>query len=156
MISLFVSLSCHNSAQFRRILCRCHQCNFLRKRIALATMMSFYTICSLVDEYDAVIILEDDLWVTPHFYDAAQKLFEHYQDHPKIGAISLYSFRYNEHAGRFFTPLQDKSDTFFMQTSSSWGQIWWKRVWQPFEDFVASPTFSDPHRAPLDIQEWFK
>ncbi len=108
----------------------------------------------LTNNHSGVIILEDDLWVSPHFYNAAQKMWHHYKDHPKIGAISLYSFRYNEHAGRAFTPLKDKSDTYFMQTSSSWGQIWWNRVWAPFEAYLNAPQEEEKAHIPLDINEW--
>ena len=108
----------------------------------------------LTQDHQGVIVLEDDLWVTPLFYTAAQKLWYAYRNHPKIGAISIYSFRYNEHAARAFTPIKDNSDTYFIQTSSSWGQVWWKRVWAPFEAYLQNPHNQNPVQIPLDIQAW--
>lgn len=42
----------------------------------------------LTEEYGAVMILEDDLYVSPDYYNYAMKALEKYGDHPKIAGIS--------------------------------------------------------------------
>ena len=126
----------------------------LRAEAPLGLRKNLLRCGQLTESYPGIIVLEDDLWVTPHFYSAAQKLWRAFHDHRQVGAISLYSFRYNEHAGRTFTPLHDHNDVFFMQTSSSWGQIWWHRTWAPFASYLQQGNLSHPLRAPIDIQHW--
>ena len=108
----------------------------------------------LTERHAGLIVLEDDLWVSPAFYEAAQQLLDRYMDVPKVGAASLYSFRYNEHARRPFTPLNDGSDAFFVQSSSSWGQVWWESAWKPFRDFLDEGTKPCSGAYPEDIDRW--
>ncbi|MBL92828.1 MAG: hypothetical protein CMH56_13570 [Myxococcales bacterium] len=108
----------------------------------------------LTAKHQGIILLEDDLWVSPVFYEAAQQLFDGYHGQENIGAISLYGFRYNEHARRPFVPIADGHDVFFVQTSSSWGQIWWSEVWAPFKAFLESDIPTAPHNIPADIPHW--
>ena len=105
----------------------------------------------LTAKHQGIILLEDDLWVSPVFYEAAQQLFDGYHGQENIGAISLYGFRYNEHARRPFVPIADGHDVFFVQTSSSWGQIWWSEVWAPFKAFLESDVPPAPHNITADI-----
>lgn len=85
---------------------------------------------------DAVIILEDDLYVDPWFYDFTRKALKEYQDVEKFGGISLYSPRFNEFADLPFEPLTSVYDTFFMQSGSSSGQVWTQKNWIRFREFM--------------------
>ena len=42
-------------------------------------------------EYGSVIVLEDDLFVSPFFYKYAVEAQEFYRDDNRIGGISLYN-----------------------------------------------------------------
>ena len=66
-------------------------------------------------DYEGVIVLEDDLYVAPSFYNYTLQAFEFYKGDPKIAGISLYSHAYNETAQFPFRPLSDDSDVFFMR-----------------------------------------
>ena len=46
----------------------------------------------LVDEYDAVIILEDDLYVAKDFYNYAKQAAFYYLNNDNIAGISLFSY----------------------------------------------------------------
>ena len=50
----------------------------------------------LVNKYDAVIILEDDLVVDRYFYRYACDAIKFYNDDESIAGIALYSHEYNE------------------------------------------------------------
>jgi hypothetical protein len=86
----------------------------------------------LSKDYDGVIVLEDDLFVSPAFYDYTLQAIEYYKDDPKIAGISLYSHAYNETAQFPFRPLEDGSDVFFFQYAASLGQFWSQEGWDAF------------------------
>ncbi len=85
--------------------------------------------------HDAIIVLEDDLAVSPQFYVYALEAYDFYKDDEKIAGISLYHHAYNETAQFPFVPLSDGSDVYFLQYASSWGQMWTTRQWTRFRDF---------------------
>lgn len=87
------------------------------------------------EKFGSVVILEDDLYVDPHFYLFASKALEYYQAEPSVSGIALYSPRHNEYAGLPFEPLYDYSSVFFMQVPCSWGQAWTARQWQGFRNW---------------------
>jgi len=86
----------------------------------------------LTQQYDAIIMLEDDLFVSPGFYEYTLQAIDFYKSDKKISGISLYAHTYNETAHLPFIPLADDSDVFFMQLPSSWGQCWTKEQWAGF------------------------
>ena len=63
----------------------------------------------LVKDYDAVIILEDDLLVSPSMYSYAWRAVEKYKDDENIAAISLYTKGWSETAYKPFTPAYSKT-----------------------------------------------
>jgi len=89
----------------------------------------------LSQEFGSVIILEEDCYVSWHFYSFAVECLNYYQDEPRIAGISLHSPRHNEAAYLPFLPLHDGRDVFFMQVPSSWGQIWTRQQWQAFKSY---------------------
>lgn len=87
----------------------------------------------IVNDYDAIVMLEDDLVVSESFYKFTLESVKYYNDDKKIGGISLYSYRNSEFANlRTFIPTEDDSDVYFMNVPSSWGQIWTKGQWTSF------------------------
>ena len=86
-------------------------------------------------QHDALIVLEDDLAVSPRFYAYALDAYDFYKDDEKIAGISLYHHAYNETAQFPFIPLCDGSDVYFLQWPSSWGQMWTARQWSLFRAF---------------------
>ena len=82
--------------------------------------------------YDAIIMLEDDLVVSQSFYRYATQSVKFYSKESNIAGISLYSYRIAETVNRPFIPVQDDSDIYFMKVPSSWGQIWTSEQWLSF------------------------
>jgi hypothetical protein len=89
----------------------------------------------LTAEFDSIILLEDDLFVSPHFYHYAKAAAEFYASDPSIAGIALYSHHLNETASQDFCPIHDGSDVFFMQLPCSWGQLWTKPQWSNFKEW---------------------
>jgi hypothetical protein len=89
----------------------------------------------LVNEYGSVILLEDDLFVSPYFYEYAVQALEFYDDDDQIGGISLYNPQHEEIRQIPFNTIYDDSDVYFYQFPSSLGQCWTKKQWQSFRNW---------------------
>jgi hypothetical protein len=86
-------------------------------------------------KYGSVIILEDDLYVSPYFYDYAMQALQFYESDEKTGGISLYNHVDEDMTELPFTPIQDDSDVYFIQFPSSWGQAWSEKQWKLFREW---------------------
>ena len=110
---------------------------------------------ALLDEYDAVIVLEDDLTVAPDFWSFAKQTVHQYKDDDRVAGVSLYSFAVNYHTLRPFTPQHDGHDVYFMNCAMSWGEIWLKRQWLEFKRWYDSHTeFTYSAALPRSICSW--
>jgi hypothetical protein len=110
---------------------------------------------NLTNTYGSIIMLEDDLVVSPDFYHFALNAISFYKDDPKIAGISLYSYHYSETARLPFCPLDDAYDNYFMQVPSSWGQIWTHEQWNGFMN--AGPQeleHAKVDQLPEAVQNW--
>lgn len=109
----------------------------------------------LTREYESIILLEDDLLLSPNFYDYSFHALNYYSDDKSIAGISLYSYRINENIYLPFEPLQDGNDVFFMQIPSSWGQIWSKAQWDSFKEFYNTiPLITEEDKLPTNVKNW--
>ncbi|HET6244692.1 MAG: glycosyltransferase [Bacteroidetes bacterium] len=99
----------------------------------------------LTSTYENVIVLEDDLYVSPYFYDYAYQAREFYKNDENVAGISLYSIDCNDHAVLPFIPIADGFDNFFMQVPSSLGQMWTKKQWHEFKKFYDSDNVTITH-----------
>ena len=109
-------------------------------------------------QFDGVVLLEDDLLVSPVFYSFAQQAFDFYRNEPLVSGISLYSHRFNETAFLPFTPIIDGSDVFFMQVPASWGTVWGCDQWRTFKQFYtrfeSNEINKDKIVVPGDVLSW--
>lgn len=76
----------------------------------------------VTDQYGRVIVLEDDLVVSPHFLRFMNDALETYKDEPRVGHIQACDF----------TDDPSLPDTFLIKFTGSWGWGTWKRAWQHF------------------------
>lgn len=81
-------------------------------------------VTKLCEEFGRVIVLEDDLVVSPHFLDFMNSGLDRYELEEKVMQIAGYMFPLN---------IQTKEDAFFMPLTTSWGWATWKRAWQHFD-----------------------
>jgi len=114
--------------------------------------------CSdLAFNHDAIIVLEDDLYVSPGFYLYTLQANQFYNDDRQISSVSLYAHSYNETAQLPFIPVIDDSDVFFMQVPSSWGQCWSKDQWKNYRTWYDQHKNEKPsidHGIPQNVVNW--
>lgn len=109
----------------------------------------------LVKDYDAVIVLEDDLMVSPAMFSYAWRAVEQYKDDKNIAAVSLYTKGWSETAMQQFTPALSVYDTYFIQTAESLGQIWFKNEWFQFKEWLRThESFGKSESIPLNVRLW--
>lgn len=94
-------------------------------------------------QYGSVIILEDDLVVSPYFYKYSQEALKYYSGNSDIAGISLYNLPYAEAWKLPFMPLLDDSDVYFKQVPSSLGQAWNMDQWDSFKKWYAAGHNTD-------------
>lgn len=86
----------------------------------------------LLEQYDAIAILEDDLVVSDGFYNYMKQAVQFYKDNDQVAGISLYANKWNEFACSPFLPMHSEYDAYFFQFAESRGQIWLKKQWKAF------------------------
>lgn len=108
------------------------------------------------DEYGAIIVLEDDLYVSPNFYNYSLAAIKHTQDDEQIGGISLYNHQMNVHTRDNFNALNDGFDNWFFQFASSWGQVWTKLQWHQFITWynANNTTILRSSEIPSNVTNW--
>lgn len=115
----------------------------------------------VVNDYDAVIVLEDDITVSECFYKYVKQTVSFYNNDDKIGGISLYRHAVNVGVARFFEPEFIGYDVFALQYAQSWGQCWTKNMWNGFrkwygdnEDFFARENNKLLDMIPDSVLAW--
>lgn len=114
----------------------------------------------LTEEFGDVIILEDDLFVSPYFLDYVKEAQQFYRNEEKIAGISLYNYRLTDIIWNNklpFIPVTNHSDVYFMQIASSWGQSWSREQWKGFREwFNTDPDLSKITGMPYEVINWPK
>ena len=108
----------------------------------------------LLSEYERIILLEDDLIVNDNFCSFAMKAAEFYEDNIEIGGISLYAYAKSEIGLFNFYPLKDEYDTYFMQWPSSWGQLWTRKQWTEFRNWLTLDYDFSTSNIPDYVKQW--
>lgn len=82
-------------------------------------------VSQILSVYDAIIVIEDDLRLSPDFYNYMEASLDKYKNSINVMQISGFNYLGNELLDR------DKS-TFFLPITTSWGWGTWSRAWQSF------------------------
>lgn len=81
-------------------------------------------VSDVIARFGRAIIVEDDLFVSPHFLRYMNDGLETYKDDEKVASIHGYLY-----------PVTDPvPETFFMLGANCWGWATWARAWQFFEE----------------------
>lgn len=105
--------------------------------------------------YDAIIVLEDDIVVSPNFYIYSQQCVNKYYKCKEIAGISLYGFQINYLTGLPWIPVKDEHDVYFMNCAMSWGEIWMKQQWEEFYVWYQKHIlFDHSDLIPERLYEW--
>lgn len=109
---------------------------------------------TFMEEYDALVILEDDLIVSPYFWDYVCQTVEKYQNNLDIAGISLYAPEWTN-LNFPFIPQSGQFDVYYMRLAQSWGQIWMKKSWHEFTEWYEShKQEKDWSMVPKQIRIW--
>lgn len=110
----------------------------------------------LSQEFGAVIVLEDDIIVSPGFYQYAKAATEFYIEEINIAQISLYAYDRCEVELERFYPLQDGHDSYLARWASSWGQVWTDLQWNGFKEWYIDKTHEDLQSLdiPSKVKRW--
>ena len=79
-------------------------------------------VTQVLERYDRVIVLEDDLVLAPYFLQFMNDALETYKDEDRVGHIQACDFTQNP----------TLPDTFLIQWTGSWGWATWRRAWRHF------------------------
>ena len=80
-------------------------------------------VTDVLNEYDSVIVIEDDLETSPYFLKYMNEALELYKHDYQVASIHGYTYPVP-------TPLPE---TFFIRGADCWGWATWKRAWTFFE-----------------------
>ena len=109
------------------------------------------------DKFDTLVILEDDIIVSPCFYSYVRQASDKYMESCEVCGISLYSFSRNYQTRMPFTPLSSQYDGFFMNCAMSWGEVWMKPQWKDFYNwYLTHQDFPFESHLPELICGWTK
>jgi hypothetical protein len=79
-------------------------------------------VTTMLARHTCVIVVEDDLLVSPHFLAYMNDGLERYADDTRVASIHAYIY-----------PLaQPVPETFFLRGADCWGWATWRRAWQHF------------------------
>jgi hypothetical protein len=77
----------------------------------------------LCESHGRVVVLEDDLIVSPDFLHYMVSALDHYQDHPEVMQVGAYTI----------APPKDRdTDAFLLPVTTTWGWGTWARAWKQF------------------------
>lgn len=86
-------------------------------------------VTELCKRYGRVIVLEDDLVVSPYFLNYMNQALDLYVDEPKVMQVSGYMFPVS---------VLVETDAVFLPISTSWGWATWNRAWMKFDSIGAN------------------
>lgn len=80
-------------------------------------------VTQIVNKYGKIIVLEDDLIISPHFLQFMNDGLNFYEKEDKVASINSY----------FYPTKRKLPETFFLNWPDCWGWGTWKRAWSLFE-----------------------
>lgn len=82
-------------------------------------------VTELCDRYDKVIVVEDDLVVSPLFLRFLNDGLGRYEEDPRVMQVAGHMFDVPQ--------LRRQSEALFLPLTTSWGWATWKRAWDQFD-----------------------
>lgn len=82
-------------------------------------------VSAVVSRYGRVIVLEDDLHLSPVALDYFNQALDKYADEPRVWSISGYMYDVLE--------LRNRDAALFLPFAQSWGWATWERAWSRFD-----------------------
>lgn len=129
----------------------------IKKEKNLGLRNHMMSLGDLFNDYEALVVLEDDLTVAYGFYQYVCQTVSRYRTNADIAGISLYSFAVNYQNKHLFSPCKDEHDVYFMKCAMSWGEVWIKQQWLSFYKwYLTNQEFIYSETIPTILFEWKK
>lgn len=108
--------------------------------------------------FKGIVLLEDDIYVSPFFYNYVVNSLEKYGNDSRIAQISLYTNETNGYVGLPLCHIMNNNDTFLMQDVSTWGECWNYKMWSSFKIWMESHNdeYIQQLDMPIIIKKWSK
>lgn len=103
-------------------------------------------------EYENVLFLEDDLYVSPHVLEYVYAVIDKYVDDERVAGGALYNPLLCEFDKCKFYQYEDGYDNYFF-AHPYWGNIWCKRKWNLFKKWLETYEYK-PELLPKSVQLW--
>ena len=84
----------------------------------------------LCEQFGSVIVVEDDLILSPMFLQFLNEGLQRYRDEPRVMQLSGHMFDVPQ--------LRDESCALFLPMTTSWGWATWDRAWKQFDQAVSN------------------
>lgn len=81
-------------------------------------------VTKIINEYNKIIVLEDDLVTSPYFLKFMNKALEFYKNEENVYSITGYSFS---------DDIENIESSYFLKLTSSWSWATWSNKWQKFK-----------------------
>jgi len=81
-------------------------------------------VTEVVHRYGKIIVLEDDLLISPDFLRFMNEALEYYSDEEKVMQISGHMFNVN---------IEAETEAVLLPFTTSWGWATWRRAWNHFD-----------------------
>jgi hypothetical protein len=88
-------------------------------------------VTDICQRYGRVIVLEDDLVLSPYFLSYMNQALESYQENNQVMQVSGYMFPIE---------LSVAEESTFLPVASSWGWATWQRAWEHFDPHMSGYT----------------
>ncbi len=82
-------------------------------------------VSNVIEEYGKVIVLEDDMIVSPFFLDYMNSALNLYENDNSVGCIHAWNYQMDS--------SNISEETFFLPGADCWGWATWRRSWKLFE-----------------------
>lgn len=99
---------------------------------------------SILDDNDAVIVVEDDLVTCPAFLRYMNEGLDRYRNTPEVFSVCGYT-------NQVFPPRGYAANTYFAPRSSSWGWGTWRDRWKSVD---WNPTLASLQRNAIAFNRW--
>ena len=107
-------------------------------------------------DWDAQIVLEDDVYPSAAFYMYSLQAVEKYQNNDRIAGIALFGLPMNQTVRYPFVPVLSKYDAYFVQLAQSCGQVWMRKQWADFMEWYEQHKhpFAPGDGVPFNVRRW--
>jgi hypothetical protein len=108
-------------------------------------------VTDVCDRFGRVIVIEDDLVVSPLFLQFLNRGLRRYESEPRVMQISGHMFDVPQ--------LRKQNEAVFLPMTTSWGWATWKRAWDQFDpeaDGWRDRLHDEPARRRFDLEGNFE